>query len=129
MGTVLTINSTDGLADVQFVDSDNDKVEGPLDSVLNTPIAPEFASDNPVLAIAAATEDPAQVGHWTAVLSEAGAGSANVSVAALTNSDGSAVNEPEGTPNAGQPFAVPDPVNVTVNPGAAVGEVFTVTGN
>lgn len=123
-----TINTTDGLADVQFVDTDNDKVEGPLDSVTQAPVVPSFTSDNTsVLTVGVASEDPNQPGHWTAPLAEVGAGTANVAPAPLTNSDGSPVLETVG-PNTGQPFETAAAVAVTVNPGAPAGEVFSITG-
>jgi hypothetical protein len=128
MGTTFTVDTTDGVADVQFVDQDNDPVEGPLDSVTGAPVVPTFTSDNTsVLTVGTATEDSSKPGHWTAPLAEAGAGTANVAPAPLTNSDGSPVNETVG-PNAGQPFETAAAIAVTVNPGAAAGEVFSVGG-
>lgn len=128
MGTTFSVDGASGVADIQFVDQDNDKVEGPVDSVTGTPVVPSFTSDNPsVLTVATATEDSAQPGHWTAQLSDTGAGTANVAPAPLVNSDSTPVNETVG-PNAGQPFETAAAIAVTVNPGAAAGEVFTVEG-
>ena len=121
-----TIDTTDGTANWQFTDADSNAVAGPADSVTGAPVAPTAVSDTTTVLTAAASVAGGP-GSWTAPLTPVGVGTANVSTAALTNSDGSPVLEIEG-PDTGQPFGLPASVEVTVSGGAAEGLTMAVTG-
>lgn len=126
MASTFTVDTTTGLARLQFVDDHADAVVGPVDSVTGTPIAPVVTSDNSgVLTAAPANADPNVAGLWTSALAPVTPGVANVSVAPLVNSDGTPVLETVG-PNVGQAFTEPAPVAVTVNPGAVAAMTLSV---
>lgn len=124
-----SINTTDGSANLQFNNSAGSAVAGPLDSVDGvTPVAPEVVSDTPSVLTVAQSVAGGTDGAWTAALTMVAAGVANISVAALTNSDGSPVLETEGS-NAGQPFGLPASIEVTVTAdNTPTGLSMTVTG-
>ena len=121
-----TVDTTDGAAVFQFTDDHGNAVEGPKDSVTSTPIVPAITSDNDaVLSVGAAVESTP--GTFTAPITFASVGTANVGVAALVNSDGSAVLETAGA-NVGQPFALPASQSVPVEASPATGATLTITG-
>lgn len=107
------IDDTAGEATLQFTGATGNPIAGPNDSVTGSPIVPTVESDNTDVETVGAGVAGATPGSWVYPLTEVAAGSANISVAALVNSDGSAVNETAG-PNVGQPFSLPDAVAVTV---------------
>ena len=122
--TTFTVDTTDGTANLQFVDDHGDPVQGPLDSVTGSPVVPVVTSDNEaVITVGDATDVGITDGLWTAPLTPVAEGTANIGVAALANSDGSPVNAPDGSP-----FPLPASVEVTVTAGAAAGLTLTVTG-
>ena len=119
-----TVDTTDGVANLQFTDDHGDSVVGPNDSVTGQPVVPVVSSDTPtVLTVAAATSDPSTPGGWAASLTMVAEGTATLSVEPLTNSDGTPVLD-----GAGNPFGVPAPVVVTVAAGEATSLTLTVTG-
>jgi hypothetical protein len=124
----IVITDTGATAQFQFDNSAGSAVAGPNDSVTGAPVAPEASSDTPTVLTVASSVAGATPGAWSAALTPVAAGVANVSPVALTNSDGSAVNETEG-PNVGQPFVLPAAVQVTVTPdNTPTGFTLTVTG-
>lgn len=119
-GTVpLNINSVNATADLEFEDTAGDKVAPPAGTV-----AVATSSNPAVLGVGAqaAGTDANGVPIITFPLTAASAGTATLSVH-CTDAAGNPLLGPSGT-------AIPDaaPVTVTVNPGAAAAEVFTVPG-
>lgn len=126
----MDVNSTSAVAVVQFRGSSGNGTPGPVDSVTGQPIIPVVTSDN---------TDEVSVGDGTpaadgtpgrieyALTGGANPGVANLSVEALTNSDGSPVEitAPDGTTSA---FPLPAAVAVPVVPEAAVSADLTVEG-
>lgn len=107
------IDDTAGEATLQFTGGTGNPIAGPNDSVTGAPIVPVVESDNTAVETVGAAVAGPTPGLFTYPLSEVAEGTANISVAALTNSDGSPVLETAG-PNTGQPFSLPDPQAVTV---------------
>lgn len=119
-GTVpLSIDSVNAQAVLEFEDRDGDKVAPPAGAT-----ATVTSSDTAVLSAGAAQPGTDAGGVATLVfpLTAVAAGTATLSVHA-TAADGNPLPGPGGSP-------IPDaaPVTVTVNPGAAAEEVFTVPG-
>lgn len=121
--STFTVDTTDGSANLQFADDKGDAVAGPNDSVTGSPVVPVITSDNEGVLTAATAVAGSTPGSWTAALTPVAAGTANIGVAALTNSDGSAVNDA-----AGNAFPVPAAVEVTVTAGAAAELTLSVAG-
>jgi hypothetical protein len=123
--TTFSVDTTDGTANLQFVDDHGDPTAGPNDSVTGQPVVPEVSSDTTsVVTVGPTTSAPSGVGGaFTAPLTMVAEGVANISVEPLTNSDGSPVVD-----SAGNPFTLPAPVEVTVTAGEAAGLTMTVTG-
>ena len=119
-----TVDTTDGTATLQFTDDKGDAVAGPVDSVTAAPVVPVVASDNTAALTADVAAPGATAGSFVSHLTPVAAGVANVSVAALVNSDGTPVNEADGV----TPFGVPAPVEVTVAAGPASTLTLAVTG-
>jgi hypothetical protein len=120
----LTIDSENAQAVLGFVDRDGDPVNAP-DGAIGT-----ATSDNTaVLTVGDGAAGTDSAGNSTIVfaLTEVSAGTANLSATA-TDASGNALTYtgPDGTSNT---IGDPAPVAVTVNPGAAAAEVFTVPGN
>ena len=111
--TTINIDTTDGVASLVFEDRLNEATTAPLSADGVTPGVVQYTADNP----AVATIDP-NSGAITAV----GAGAVNFGATVNDAATGAPLVESDGT----TPFA-PAPVAVTVDPGAAVGDVFTVT--
>lgn len=107
------IDDKAGIATLQFTGGTGNPVEGPLDSVTGQPIVPSIVSDNEAVETVGTVVAGEAPGSFSAPLTEVAAGTSNLSVAPLTNSDGSPVLETYG-PNTGEPFHVGDPVAVTV---------------
>ena len=118
-----TINTTDGLATVDFTDADADDVTGPNDSVTGNPIAPVVVSDTTSVLTAAASVAGTNPGEWDSALTPVAVGTANLSVSPLVNSDGSPALD-----SAGQAFTLPSPIAVTVTGGGATGLTLSVSG-
>ena len=119
-GTVpLSIDSVNARAVLEFEDRDGDKVAPPAGAT-----ATVTSSDTAVLTAGAGQPgtDAGGVATIEFPLTAVSAGTAALSVHA-TAADGSPLAGPSGTP-------IPDapPVTVTVQPGAAAEEVFTVPG-
>jgi hypothetical protein len=120
----LTIDSVNAQAILSFEDRDGDAVPPPAGAVSTA------TSDNTaVLVVGAAAAGTDANGNPATVfpLTEVSAGTSNLSVAS-TDASGNPLTYtgPDGTTN---PVADPAPIAVTVNPGAAASEVFTVPGN
>jgi hypothetical protein len=110
-----TVDTTDGVANLQFTDD-----KGDTDAAAPAGLTAAFTSDNPAACtIANDATNPLQ-GDITVV----GEGVANISVA-LTDANG---NSPPLEADGVTPWAAIDPVQVTVDPGAAVGARLSVTG-
>ena len=116
----LTVDSANAVAVLSFTDDHGDSVPPPDGAVATA------TSDNPaVLTVGAGVPgvDANGIANIQFPLTEVAEGTANLSAAA-TAADGSPLLGPDGV----TPIPVPDPVAVTVNPGAAAAEVFTVPG-
>jgi hypothetical protein len=117
----LNVDSLNAVAVLSFTDDHEDAV-APPDGTLSTAV-----SDNTdVLMVGPATAgtDANGVPVITFALTEGIAGAANLSVTS-TDANGNALLGPDGV----TPIPDPSPVAVTVNPGAAAAEKFTVAGN
>lgn len=123
VGATFTVDTTDGVASLQFDDDHGDPLAGPNDSVTGAPIAPVVSTDNADVLTAAASVAGATPGAWTAALTPVAMGTANVILAPLTNSDGSPALD-----SAGNPFSEAAPIEVTVNAGPVSGLEMSVTG-
>lgn len=121
-----TVDTTDGVATLQFTDDHGDAEAGPNDSVTGSPIVPVVTSDN-TAALTVAEAVAGDAGAYTYALTPVAVGTANLAVSALANSDGSPVLETDG-PNVGQPFEVPAAVAVDVTAGPVEGLALSVTG-
>lgn len=108
----IVVGDTGAAASLVFEDAEGDPTSPPLSSDGVTPVVVEYTTDTPSIA----TIDPS-TGALTAVLA------GNVGVGATVNDaiTGAPALEPDGV----TPWA-PAPVQVTVNPGAATQDVFTV---
>jgi len=115
MDVTFTVDTTDGTATLQFVDD-----KGDTDATAPDGLTAAYSSDNPAAAtVTNDTTNPLQ-GDITVV----GEGVANISVA-LTDANG---NSPPLEADGVTPWPTIDPVQVTVDPGAAVGAQLSVTG-
>jgi len=117
----LTVDSANSVAVLSFTDDHGDAVAPPAGALATA------ASDTPsVLTVGAAVAgaDANSVPNIQFPLTEVIAGTATLSVT-VTDANGNPLLGPDGA----TPIAVPAPVLVTVNPGAAADEVFTVPGN
>ena len=123
MSATFNVDTTDGVANLQFVDDHGDATAGPNDSVTGAPIVPSVSSDNPGVLTADTAAPGATPGSFTAALTPVIVGSANLSVTPLVNSDGSPVVTASGAA-----FGSPAPVAVTVNAGPADTLTLSVTG-
>lgn len=110
MPAEINVDSATASLSLAFADDKGD-VTGPPNGPDGTPATVTYGSDNP----AVATVDPA-----TGQLTGVSAGTFNAT-ANVTNADGTPTLEPDGV----TPFS-PAPVLVTVDPGAAATDVFTV---
>lgn len=99
-GTV-SVDTTNETATVQFVDDHNDATAPPAGATVS------FASSDPNVATVA----PSQTDSFTGQISPVSTGTTKISVA-LTNA-----MEADGI----TPIPAPDPVTLTVDPGAAAG--------
>jgi hypothetical protein len=117
----LTVDSANAVAVLSFTDDHNDAVAPPAGAV-----ATATSSDTTILTVGAAVAgtDANGVGTLEFPLSEVAAGTASLSVT-TADASGNPLLGPDGV----TPIAVPAPVDVVVNPGAAAAEVFTVPGN
>lgn len=106
MASSISVDSTTATLSLSFVDDKGDVAVAPDGATV------AYASDNAAVATVDAT-----TGKITEVL----AGTFNAS-ATVTNADGTPTLEPDGV----TPFS-PAAVNITVTPGAAAADVFTVT--
>jgi hypothetical protein len=123
MSTTFTVDTTDGVATLSFVDDHGDPTAGPNDSIDGTPVVPVVSSDTTSVLTAAPATAGATPGSFVSDLVMVAEGTANLSVAPLTNSDGSPVVD-----SAGNPFGEPAPVEVTVTAGDAADLTMAVTG-
>ena len=117
----ITVDSANAVAILSFTDDHGDAVAPPAGALATA------TSDNPaVLTVGAsvAGADANGIANIQFPLSEVAEGVANLSVDA-TDANGSPLLGPDGV----TPIPAPAPVAVTVNPGAAADEVFTVPGN
>lgn len=118
----LTVDSANAVAVLSFTDDHGDAVPPP-DGVA----AAASSSNTGVLSVGPAqpgTDATSGVATIEFPLSEVAQGVSTLSVHA-TASDGSPLLGPDGA----TPIADPAPVDVTVTPGAAADEVFSVPGN
>ena len=117
----LTVDSANSVADLSFVDRDNDAVAPPAGAV-----ATATSSNTAVLTVGAAVAgvDANGVANIQFPLAEVSAGTSTLSVT-TTDASGNPLLGPDGV----TPIPVPAPVDVVVNPGAPASEVFTVPGN
>jgi hypothetical protein len=116
VGNEFQIIITDGGADVafQFTNSVGSPVAGPPDSVVpNLFVVPGAISSDDTIASVGITTPGVDPGAWVAAITPVTAGVVNINALPLVNSDNSEVLETEG-PNAGQPFTLPDPIQLTV---------------
>lgn len=109
----ISVDDTSAIAVLTFEDDHGDRTNPPLSADGVTPAVVAYTSDN----TAVATVDPS-----TGALTEVSAGTVNIGATVNDASTGQPVLEPDGV----TPFA-PSPVNVTVTPGVAATDVFTVT--
>lgn len=123
MSTTFTVDTTDGVATLSFVDDHGDPTAGPNDSVEGTPIVPVVTSDTTSVLTAAPCTPGATQGSFVSALTEVAEGVANLSVAPLIDSSGNPVLD-----SAGNPFGEPAPVEVTVTAGDAADLTMAVTG-
>jgi hypothetical protein len=117
----LTVDSVNAVAVLSFTDDRNDAVAPPAGA-----LAVATSSDTAVMTVGApvAGADANGVANLQFPLAEVTAGTSTLSVT-TTDASGNALLGPDGV----TPIAVPAPVTVTVTPGAAAAEVFTVPGN
>jgi hypothetical protein len=117
----LTVDSVNAVAVLSFEDDHGDAVAPPAGA-----LATATSSDTAVLTVGAAVAgaDANGVANIQFPLAEVAAGTSTLSVTA-TAADGSPLLGPDGV----TPIPAPEPVVVTVNPGAPAAEVFTVPGN
>jgi hypothetical protein len=110
----ITVDDQGATASLSFVDRLGEATSAPVSvSDGSTPVVVAFTGDNDAVATVDAT---------SGVLTPVAAGTVNVGATVNDANDGTPALEPDGQ----TPFA-PAPVNVTVNPGAAASDVFTVT--
>lgn len=117
----LTVDSVNAVAVLSFTDDHGDAVAPPAGALATA------TSDTPaVLTVGAAVAgaDANGIGNIQFPLAEVTMGTATLSVTA-TAADGSPLLGPDGV----TPIPAPDPVTVSVAPGAPAAEVFTVPGN
>lgn len=117
----LTVDSANAVAILSFTDDHGDAVAPPAGA-----LATATSSDTTILTVGAAVAgaDANGIANIQFPLAEVAAGTASLSVAS-TDASGNPLLGPDGV----TPIAVPAPVDVTVTPGAAAAEVFTVPGN
>lgn len=117
----LTVDSANAVAILSFTDDHGDAVAPPDGAV-----ATAASSDTAVLSVGAgaAGTDANGVANIQFPLSEVSAGTSDLSVTA-TDASGNPLLGPDGV----TPIPAPDPVTVTVTPGAPAAEVFTVPGD
>jgi hypothetical protein len=121
VSVTFNVDDATATASLQFTDDHGDATDGPLDSVTQAPIVPVVQSDDTgVLNPATGTPGDAP-GSYVYALTPGVAGTANISVAPLENSDGSAVDNA-----AGDAFPTPAAVSVDVTPGPAGSMVLSV---
>lgn len=120
--TTLTVDTTTGIASLQFTDDHGDPVAGPVDSVTGAPVVPVVVSDNDAAVTVAATSAGTEAGSFTVALTPVAVGTANLSVEALANSDGSPVLDA-----AGVALSLPAAVQVDITAGPVAGLTITVT--
>ena len=123
MATTFTVDTTTGAANLQFTDDHGDVVAGPVESVTGAPVVPVVVSSDTSVLTAADAAAGSTVGGFTAALVPLVEGSADISVAELTNSDGSPVLLADGV----TPFPLPAAVTVTVTAGVAAALTLSVT--
>jgi hypothetical protein len=116
----LTVDSANAVAILSFTDDHGDAVAPPAGA-----LAVATSSDTAVLTVGAgvAGADANGVANIQFPLTGVAEGSSTLSVTA-TAADGSPLLGPDGV----TPIPAPEPVAVTVSPGAAAAEVFTVPG-
>ena len=123
MSSSINIDTVGAVASLVFEDRLNEATSAPLSSDGVTPVVVAYTSDNPAVATVDAT---------SGALTEVAAGTVNIGATvndAITGApalEASTTDPVTGVVTPGAPFA-PVPQNITVNPGAAVGDVFTVT--
>ena len=117
----LTVDSVNAVAVLSFEDDHNDAVAPPAGAV-----ATATSSDTAVMTVGAAVAgaDANGVANLQFPLAEVSAGTSTLCVT-TTDASGNPLLGPDGV----TPIPVPAPVVVTVNPGAAAAEVFTVPGD
>jgi hypothetical protein len=117
----LTVDSANAVAILSFEDDHGDAVAPPAGA-----LATATSSDTAVMTVGAAVAgaDAAGIANIQFPLAEVTTGTSTLSVAA-TDASGAPLLGPDGV----TPIPAPAPVVVTVNPGAAAAEVFTVPGN
>jgi len=106
MPGTIDVDTTNETATVSFVDDKGNETTAPAGAVVT------FASDDEAVATIAANPDDQLVGTITPVAP----GSANISVLVTGALEADGIT----------PIASPDPVTLTVNPGAATGERLTL---
>jgi hypothetical protein len=116
----LTVDSANAVAILSFTDDHGDAVAPPDGAA-----ATATSSDTSVMTVGAGTPgtDASGVANIQFPLTEVSAGTSTLSVTAA-GTDGGPLLGPDGV----TPIPAPDPVTVTVSPGAAADEVFTVPG-
>jgi hypothetical protein len=116
----LTVDSANAVAILSFTDDHGDAVAPPAGA-----LATATSSDTTILTVGAAVAgaDANGIANIQFPLAEVAAGTASLSVAS-TDASGNPLLGPDGV----TPIAAPAPVDVTVTPGAAAAEVFTVPG-
>ena len=117
----LTVDSANAVAVLSFTDDHSDAVAPPAGA-----LAVATSSDTTILTVGAAVAgaDANGIPNLQFPLAEVAAGTSTLSVT-TTDADGNPLLGPDGV----TPIPVPDPVVVTVTPGAPATEVFTVPGN
>jgi hypothetical protein len=117
----LTVDSTNAVAILSFTDDHGDAVGPPAGA-----LATATSSDTAVLTVGAsvAGTDANGIANIQFPLTEVAEGTSSLSVVA-TDANGNPLLGPDGV----TPIPAPDPVLVTVNPGAPAAEVFTVPDN
>jgi hypothetical protein len=117
----LTVDSVNSVAVLLFTDRDNDPVAPPAGTV-----ATATSSATTIMTVGAGvpgTDAASGVATIEFPLAEVAAGTSTLSVT-TADASGNPLLGPDGV----TPIPVPDPVVVTVNPGAAAAEKFTVPG-
>jgi len=117
----LSIDSANSVAVLSFEDRDNEAVAPPAGAQSTA-----VSSDTTVMTVGppVTATDANGVATVQFPLTKLTAGTSTLSVTS-TDASGNPLYGPDGT----TPIADPAPVDVTVNPGAAASEVFTVPGN